>query len=196
MIVDVDMESGYGDENWIYVGGDINIICQSKVGKTTGNLINRHRSPQNPGFFIYAAFQIVLGSVHEIEASLLNHLKLDLGFQPLPHFSTSGTSECFEVNPCHMADLVEDFIGRNFSSCVTYETTLHGGMSRYQCDSDIVRYFENRGQLPQPPPKPEPRTLGRENYFTGNQETYEVDLGGGHYVDVASGLQMHRDDGE
>ena len=105
MIVEVDMESGYGEENWIYVGGDINIICQSKVGKTTGNLINRHRSPQNPGFFIYAAFQIVRGNVHEIEASLLNYLKLDLGLQPLPHFSTGGTSECFKVNPCHMANL-------------------------------------------------------------------------------------------
>lgn len=194
MTFDIDMESEYGDENWIYVGGDINNIYWSKIGKTTKNIIDRHRSSQSPGFFIYAAFQIVCGSVHEIEARLLNHLKWDLEFQPLTHFSTSGTSECFEVAPYKMADFAEDFIGRHFSSCVTFENALHGRMSRYQCDRDIVRYFESHDQSPQPLPKPEPRTLGREHYFTGNQETYEVDLGEGYYVDVGSGIQMHRDD--
>ncbi|GEM_PF-1798380 len=192
MSFDIDMESGYGDEDWIYVGGDTNNTCWSKVGKTTRNLIDRHRSPQNPGFFIYAAFQIVHGDVHKIEVNLLNHLKWVHGLQPLTHFSTSRTSECFKVNPLHMADFVEDFIGICFSSCVTYETTLHGGMSRYQCDSEIVRYFESPGQSP----RPQPRNLERGNYFTGNQETYEVDLGGGHYVDVSTGLQRHRDDDE
>jgi len=193
---EINLETGTGDENWIYVGGDINNVGACKVGKTTKSLINRHRSPQNTGFFIYTAFQIVRGSVHEIEAKLLDHIRLYHGCQPLPHFSTSGTSECFAENPDVMTGIVEDFIGKYYPSSVQYENELHGYMSRYQCDHDVLHYIQNFHPIHNPIPKPQPRTLTRTDYRTGNQEVYESALGSGIYVDAASGLQFYRENDE
>ena len=191
-----DDAEGDGDRNWIYVGGDINNTDWSKVGKTTGSLTTRHRSSQNPGFYIYTAFQVVRGSVDEIEANLIKDLKGSHGLEALAHFSTTNTSECFQLNPDEMTGLVEHFISNNYASCVRYETQLHGGISRYQADRKVVHYVQNQSHSAVPLPRPQPRALGSKNYFTGNQETHEVDLGGGFYVDVASGMQMHRDNDE
>jgi hypothetical protein len=193
---EINLEAGSGDESWIYVGGNINNVRECKVGKTTRNLIDRHRSPQNTSFFIYVAFQIVRGSVHEIEVNLLDHIKHFLGYEPLKHFSTSGTSECFAENPDVMTGMVEDFIECNYPSSVQYENELHGYMSRYQCDSDISYYIQNFHPTLNPIPQPESRNLTRADYRTGNQEVYEADLGGGIYVDNVSGMQFSRDNND
>lgn len=178
--------------DWIYIGGDIYNKIWSKVGKTTNGLNTRHRSPQNPGYFIYAAFNIIRGNVHEIEKKLLVYLDSEPGLERLVHFSTGNLSECFRLNPDQMTFLVEDFIGRNYGSCVTYENSLHGDMSRYQCRDDIRRYYDDRPQSSSS--IPQPNTLKSSNYFTGNQEVYEIDLGDGYYLDVSSGIIRHVDD--
>ncbi|EKF9596149.1 hypothetical protein ACUY0R_003640 [Vibrio cholerae] len=178
--------------NWIYIGGDIYNRTWSKVGMTTNGLNTRHTSSQNPGYFIYVAFNIIRGNVHEIESHLLNYLE-SIGFERIVHFSTRSKSECFWLNPDYMEDVVEDFIQRYYGSCVTYENSLHGYMSRYQCRDDIKAFYSYDGNH-QLPNKPQPNTLNRSSYFTGNQEIYEIDLGDGHYIDVSSGLIKHVED--
>ncbi|HIF9180789.1 TPA: hypothetical protein ACX6QL_001841 [Photobacterium damselae] len=176
--------------DWIYIGGDIYNRIWSKVGKTTNGLNTRHRSSQNPGYFIYVAFNIIRGNVHEIESNLLKYLESE-GFERIVHFSTGNKSECFWQNPDYMEGIVEDFIERNYGSCVSYENSLHGYMSRYQCRDDIRRFYVDETH---PPSKTQPNTLNQSSYFTGNQEIYEIDLGDGHYLDVSSGLIKHEDD--
>lgn len=182
-------DNSYNYGSWIYVGGDINNISWSKVGKTTNGLNTRHTSAQNPGYFIYAAFQLIRGSVHEIESRVLKYLEVDCGLERIPHFSTGSPSECFYLNPEETICLVEDFIQDKFGSCVVYENTLHGGMSRYQCCDDIRRYFRGDSVF-----KPRHLSLRKNNYFTGNQEAYEVNLGDDCYMDVASGMIIYRED--
>ena len=179
--------------DWIYIGGDIYNREWSKVGKTTNGLNTRHRSSQNPGYFIYAAFNIIRGNVHEIEISLLNYLSAQPSLDRMVHFSTGNLSECFRLNPEQMTFLVEDFIENNYGSCVTYENNLHGGMSRYQCRDDIRRYYDD-SKHQSFSAIPRPNTLKSYNYFTGNQEEYEVDLGNGYYLDVPSSMIKHIDD--
>jgi hypothetical protein len=179
--------------DWIYIGGDIYNREWSKVGKTTNGPYTRHRSSQNPGYFIYTAFNIIRGDVHEIERNLLNHLSAQPNLKRFVHFSTGNLSECFRLSPEQMTYLVEDFIERNYGSCVPYENSLHGYISRYKCRDDIRRYYDStkpKSFFSTPPSN----RLNSSNYFTGNQEKYEIDLGGGHYLDVASGMIKHIDD--
>ena len=129
--------------DWIYIGGDIYNREWSKVGKTANGLNTRHRSSQNPGYFIYAAFNIIRGNVHEIEKKLLDYISAQPNLDRFVHFSTGNLSECFRLNPEQMTFLVEEFIERNYGSCVTYENSLHGYMSRYQCRDDIRRYYDD-----------------------------------------------------
>jgi hypothetical protein len=179
--------------DWIYIGGDIYNQTWSKVGKTTIGLNTRHTSSQNPGYFIYTAFNIVRGNVHEIESKLLDYLNAVPDLERLIHFSTGNLSECFRLSPEQMTFLVEDFIGNNYGSNVTYENSLHGDMSRYQCRDDIRSYYnESNHQVFSA--IPQSNTLKSSNYFTGNQEVYEIDLGNGHYLDVPSCMIKHIDD--
>lgn len=178
---------------WIYIGGDVYNRTWSKVGKTANGLNTRHTSSQNPGYFIYAAFNIVHGDVHKIESELLEYLERECGLMRIAHFSTGSPSECFWVNPSQMTYLVKEFIGKKYGSCVTYENSLHGEMSRYQCRGDIVLFFDNDAAQ-SGLGVPGVNRLNRASYFTGNQEVYEIDLGGGHYLDVATGLIKHVDD--
>ena len=185
--------SSYETDDWIYIGGDIYNRIWSKVGKTTNGLNTRHRSSQNPGYFIYTAFNIIRGNVHEIESRLLEYLESEPSFERMVHFSTGNRSECFRLNPEQMTNLVENFIEENYGSCVTYVNSLHGNMSGYQCRDDIRRYYDD--VRPQSfSGVPQSNTLNSSNYFTGNQEVYEIDLGGGHYLDVASGMIKHVED--
>lgn len=186
-----DLEVVVG-KNWIYIGCDIDKFNWSKVGKTAEGLHTRHRSSQNPDYCIYTAFEIIRGNVHDIEKKLLNYLENECGLQRLPHISTSNDSECFRLNPDRMTWLVEQFIERNFGSCVTYENSLHGEMSRYRCDDRIYRHFQNLNEPKSQPLTLQPLSLGKRSYFTGNQETYEIDLGDGYYIDTTSGMTMHR----
>ena len=186
--------SSYDNSNWIYIGGDINKLNWSKVGKTTNGLDTRHRSPQNPDYFIYTAFQIIRGSVHEIESKLLEHLEFECDLKRIAHFSTGNPSECFYLNPDVMTNYVERFIHDKFGSCVTYENSLHGDMSRYRCSDNISRHFQGGSAPKSHPFISQPCSLGRGSYFPGNQETYEVDLGEGYYIDVPSGMTMYRED--
>ncbi len=89
--------------NWIYVGANINDHQWSKVGKTTRGLQNRHVSSQNPGFFIYTAYNIIDGDVHEIESNLLVYLESQPGVKRIRHLSTGSKSECFSVHPEEVA---------------------------------------------------------------------------------------------
>jgi len=176
--------------DWIYIGGDIYNREWSKVGKTANGLNTRHRSSQNPGYFIYAAFNIIRGNVHEIEKKLLDYISAQPNLDRFVHFSTGNLSECFRLNPEQMTFLVEEFIERNYGSCVTYENSLHGYMSRYQCRDDIRRYYDD-AKSQSLSYIPQSNTLNSSNYFTGNQEEYEIDLGDGHYLDVSSGMIKH-----
>ncbi|WP_220802776.1 MULTISPECIES: hypothetical protein [unclassified Pseudomonas] len=188
---DLEIVSG---KSWIYIGCDVNKLNWSKVGKTTEGLHTRHRSSQNPDYCIYTAFEIIRGDVHDIEKKLLKHLESECSLQRLPHMSTSNDSECFRLNPDNMTWLVEQFINKNFWSCVTYENSLHGEMSRYRCDDIIYQHFQTLNDPKSQPLTLQPLSLGKGSYFTGNQEVYEIDLGDGYYIDAASGMTMHRDD--
>lgn len=128
--------------DWIYIGADINRNEWAKIGKTTRGLNTRHTSSQNPGYFLYTAYNIVRGDVHEIETKLLNHLELIFPNRRQPHFSTGSQSECFLVNPNEMTYMVEAFIEDQYSSCVCYEDLPFRPISRYQCDPEVYRMFE------------------------------------------------------
>lgn len=188
-----DFYNSQDTNDWIYIGGDIYNRMWSKVGKTTNGLNTRHRSSQSPGYFIYTAFNIIRGNVHEIESELLNHLEGVHGLTRMAHFSTGNPSECFRLNPEQMTYLVEQFIQDNYGSCVTYENSLHGDMSRYQCRGDIRRFYDNV-QHQSLSSVPQSGSLNASSYVTGNQEIYEIDLGDGHYLDVASCMIKHIDD--
>ncbi|ANW40357.1 hypothetical protein K3E25_002887 [Escherichia coli] len=188
--------------NWIYVGANINDHQWSKVGKTTRGLQNRHVSSQNPGFFIYTAYNIIDGDVHEIESNLLVYLESQPGVKRIRHLSTGSKSECFSVHPEEVACLVESFINNHYPSCVTHEF-LFDGISRYQCPKDLYNNF-NRHQKPDeklPSWCEEPSThlpnnlnMSSEKYFTSNQVEHEADLGNGYFVDYLTGLQGYRDE--
>lgn len=189
-------------DNWIYVGADIYNHQWSKVGKTTRGLHSRHTSSQCPGYFIYTAYNIICGDVHEIESMLLTHLESQPGFSRLIHFSTGRKSECFLVHPEDVTCLVESFIERHYSSCVTREF-LFDGLSRYQCANWVYEKFA-RHQKPfadspswcKKPlaPLPDNLSMSAGNYFTSNQIEHEADLGEGFFVDFATGLQGYRDE--
>lgn len=190
-----DYKSAFMDEpssNWIYVGGDINRLDWSKVGMTTNGLETRHRSSHNPGYFMYAAFNIIRGDVRAIERALLRYLVEECRLQREAHFSTGSESECFLIAPDEMMGLVEGFIESRYGSSVTYENSTHGDMSRYLCDADIRRKFQRQDFSS----RLEPRALGLGGYSTGNKEVYEIDLGGGIYLDLSSGEQRDRADEE
>lgn len=179
--------------DWIYVGGDIYNRSWAKVGKTTNGLDTRHRSPQNPGYFIYAAFNLIRGNVHEIESNLLTHLSAMPDITRLVHFSTGNLSECFQLNPREMTSLVAMFLEDNYGSCFTYENYTHGDMSRYQCRVDIRRYYDESKNIPSTF-TPQSNKLRAPDYFTGNQEQYEINLGNGFYIDLSSCKIKHIND--
>lgn len=129
-------------DDWIYIGADIYRNEWSKVGKTTRGLNTRHTSSQNPGYFIYTAYNIVIGDVHEIETKLLSHIEFIFPDRRLLHFSTGSKSECFFLNPNEMTYVVEAFIKDQYSSCVFYEDLPHTPISRYQCDPRVYRMFD------------------------------------------------------
>lgn len=180
-----DYKSAFMDEpsnNWIYVGGDINRLCWSKVGMTTNGPESRHRSSHNPGYFVYAAFHIIRGNVKTIEQALLRYLVKECRLRREAHFSTGSESECFLIGPDEMMGLVEGFIESRHGSSVTYENSTHGDMSRYLCDVDIRRKFQRQDFSS----RLQTRELGTGSYFTGNQEVYETPLGGTLYQDLSS----------
>ncbi|EOW0803197.1 hypothetical protein ACN2MB_004212 [Vibrio parahaemolyticus] len=184
------------NSDWIYIGADIERKNWSKIGKTTRGLDTRHTSSQNTGYFIYTAYNIVHGNVHQIETELLEYIESQPGIDRLKHFSTGSKSECFHVNPNDMISLVETFIERNYPSCITYET-LFDGISRYQCDDNVFRMFNNNlASWQRQPPTSAPTSLGLSNkkYFSGNQVEREADLGDGHFVDFETGMQGYRDE--
>lgn len=133
--------------DWIYIGADIYRNEWSKIGKTTRGLNTRHTSSQNPGYFLYTAYNIVRGDVHEIETKLLNHLESISPNKRLVHFSTGSQSECFFVNPNEMTHIAEAFIEDQYSSCVFYADLPDRPISRYQCQQEVYRRFEKSNIL-------------------------------------------------
>lgn len=177
--------------DWIYIGANIRDYQWSKIGKTTNGLQTRHRSAQNPGYFIFTAYNIKRGMVHEIESELLDYIERIERIERQNHFSTGNKSECFLINPYDMTHIVESFIEKEYGSYVTYETHLDGEMSRYQCDDEIYLSFSNN--LPETSTKKSLR-LSNDQYFTGNKVEYETDLGNGHFVCHITGRQGWRDE--
>lgn len=189
-------------DNWIYIGADVSNHQWSKIGKTTIGLHTRHTSSQNPGYFIYTAYNIINGDVHTIEESLLNYIESLDGVVRQNHISTGRKSECFFLNPFEMSFLVESFIERYYPSSVYYDILVNG-LSRYQCDDQLYRDFDpyptsSLGILDwfdEPPsPLPDNLNLSKNNYFSGNKVEHEVDLGDGYFLDLATGMQGYRDE--
>jgi len=184
--------SSHKSNHWIYVGGDIENINWSKIGMTENGLDTRHRSSQNPSYFIYAAFNIVRGNVKKIEADLLDYLEDDCVLKRIDHISTGSASECFRLNPDDMSNIVEGFIEDEYGSSVNYENHTHGGMSRFQCDDNLRRMIQGGGGAD----AVRFHGLKKGDYFTGNQEIHEMGLGGSLYLDLASCNILDRDDEE
>lgn len=189
-------------DNWIYVGADINNHQWSKIGKTTIGLHTRHTSSQNPGYFIYTAYNIIDGNVHTIEEHLLSFIESQQGVVRLSHISTGSKSECFILNPFIMSELVECFIENTYPSSVYYESLVNG-LSRYQCDESVYRSFDpdfnpilDLSDWCDEPPESLPNNfnLSKDNYFSGNKVEYEADLGDGFFVDFETGMQGYRDE--
>lgn len=180
--------------DWIYIGANGRDHQWSKIGKTTGGLHTRHRSPQNPSYFIFTAYNIKHGLVHEIESKLLDYLDAIADIERQYHFSTGNKSECFFINPFDMAYIVEEFIKKYYSSYVTYENTLDGEISRYQCDDDLYWGFDpSLNSVPANFPKNN-LGLSEKKYFTGNTVTCETDLGDGHFHCHRTNRQGWRDE--
>lgn len=161
-------------DNWIYIGDDQSKTDWSKVGKTTKGLNTRHTSSQNPDYSIHTAFNITTGDIHKIESELLEYIENEADVERIRHRSTGSKSECFVMSPDGMVGIVETFIEDKYPSSVTYENSLHGYMSRYDRNSE--------------------QRKSRDSYFTGNNETYETDLGDGHFIDHGTGMEGYRDE--
>lgn len=161
-------------DNWIYIGDDQSKDNWSKIGKTTKGLNTRHVSSQNPDYSIHTAFNIVNGNIHKIESELLDYIENTEGVERLYHRSTGSKSECFKLTADQMVGIVEAFIEKRYPSSVTYENTLHGYMSRYERNNDAKK--------------------SHDSYFSGNNETYETDLGGGYFIDHGTGMEGYRDE--
>ncbi|WP_219811940.1 hypothetical protein [Vibrio jasicida] len=171
------------NECWIYVGATMGMPCWCKVGKTTRGLETRHTSSQNPSYFIHTAFHIIRGDIHQIERQLLNFIVQEHKLERIQHIGTQTDSECFYFAPDEMVGIVEQFIERYYPSSVTYETTLHGFMSRY-VSPFVTNNYPMRQTIP----------IRRDDYRTGNQEIYEIDLGNGYFLDISSGQEFYRED--
>jgi hypothetical protein len=171
------------DDCWIYVGSTMHMPCWCKVGKTTKGLQTRHTSSQNPSYFIHTAFHIIRGDIHQIERQLLYFIVDECKLARIAHVGTQTDSECFYLAPDEMVGIVECFIERYYASSVTYENTLHGNMSRY-VSPFVMNNYPMRSSIP----------IKREDYYTGNQEIYEVDLGNSSFLDISTGREFYRED--
>jgi hypothetical protein len=89
-----------------------------------------------------------------------------------------------------MSSLVEMFLQNYYGSFFTYENNTHGGMSRYLCRNDIRRYYNQTKHNPYPF-TPQPNNLRASDYFTGNQEENEINLGEEFYLDLSDGKIKH-----
>ena len=189
---------------WIYIGADKGKFKWSKIGKTAKGLEGRHRSSQNPDYFIYVAFEIVGGNVNEIELKLLNYLERKYGYERLDHWSTGRKSECFSIDPYTMKDIVESFILDNYSSSVEYDYVSEQ-ISYFQCHPDVYEKF--KWQSPAFPNMtanaqssisesslPQNLEMSKDKYYSGNHAQHEIYIGEGYYVDLLSGAQVYRDD--
>ncbi|EGR2842062.1 hypothetical protein DBT73_RS13125 [Vibrio parahaemolyticus] len=181
--------------SWIYIGADCEKLEWSKVGKTTGKLETRHRSPQNPNYFIYAAFEIYDDKVHEIEEHIHDQLA-NYELDNIRHFTTGNQSECYRVNPDIMMGYVEEIIDRKYSSSVRYANDTHGGISHFLCNSDDCRWYRDGREEARTVYNFERRGNSAINrgYHAGNQDVHEIDLGGGLFQDINSGITYHIDE--
>lgn len=133
---------------WIYIGADCEKLQWCKVGKTAGDLKTRHRSPQNPNYFIYGAFEILDGDVGVIETYLHTALDGDVynNIDRYKHFGTGNLSECYKLNPQTMMDIVENLILDKFPSSVSvtvYETIRYN----YKCSKRDSKWYEDDDKL-------------------------------------------------
>lgn len=189
--------------NWIYIGADINRKTWSKIGRTTVGLQTRHVSSQNPGYFIYTAYNIMRDDVRDIESKLLEHLEYKCGYERQTHLSTGSKSECFSINPYEMEQVVESFLMACYPLSVEFDP-LYGGISRIQCEDSVYKTFKPQVGFSDPEldqwvyslalPLPQNLGMSKDKYFTGNQTKHEEDLSNGHFFDFATGMQGYRDE--
>ncbi|PSV97857.1 hypothetical protein [Photobacterium iliopiscarium] len=127
---------------WIYVGADCDKLHWCKVGKTSGDLKTRHRSPQNPNYFIYGAFEIKDNSVDAIENFLHDKLNCYDDIRRFNHFGTGNPSECYEFNPHTMMDVIENLILDDYPSSVwvnVYDRIDY----RYMCPDELQKWWSD-----------------------------------------------------
>jgi hypothetical protein len=173
-------------QGWLYIGGYKNTANQSKIGMTTKAPNFRHTSSQSPDYFIYAAFELLRGDVRTIERDLKILLRKLPNIENISHFSTGSESEVFKLDPDLMTYIVEEFIRNNYSSCVTYQNNTTGDMSRFLCPPELQMFIEQRRGHPNQTYNGQ-QSLDKPDYFTGNQEVHEIDLGNGHIQDLSTG---------
>lgn len=171
---------------WIYIGYDISYKF-SKVGKTTVGLEIRHVSPQNPNFIIYKAYWIPDSyCVHQIERNLLFELDEKIGYLRIFHQSTGSKSECFDVNPREMENLVEEFLKRHYRECLFYNS-IYGDYSSYQYPGNIDNLRPQVGVCNN-------RKITRKDYFPDNTRPDQIDLGSGYVLDLHRNREVYIDE--
>lgn len=190
-------------KNWIYIGADIKQKTWSKIGKTTVGLETRHTSSQNPGYFIYTAYNIMNDDVDNIESNLLKHLEYSCDYNREIHLSTGRKSECFSVNPYEMERIVESFIMTYYPLSVELDS-LSRGIKRVQCEGVVYETFKPQAEFldsnsnlwvhSSAPSLPQSLGMSKNKYFTGNQTKYEEDLSNGYFFDFELGMQGYRDE--
>ena len=170
------------NKGWIYIGADKRDVNWSKIGKTAGQLTTRHTSSQRPSYYIYTAFEIVQGSVHQIEDELKKHLNSFPDIEREDHFSTGNESECFLISPEHMCNIVKNFFDRYYCQSVQFNS-LTDDYSAFQSQlavntNDAIDHLG----------------MNKHKYFSDNQVKFETDLGNGHFLDNETGKEGYRDE--
>jgi len=163
------------NNNWIYIGADINDPMWSKVGKTTRGLQSRHTSTHRPGYFIFAGYHINYANVHNVESDLLSFIESESTEKRQIHFSTGRKSECFNINPHDMMDIVQYFLDIN--GLLEFDNKTDQLM-RYECDREVFDFlnvnYEKNYEVPEwslsiPISRPENLSRKKSHYFSGNK---------------------------
>ncbi|UKA04796.1 hypothetical protein [Photobacterium damselae] len=203
-------------EGWIYVGADCEKLNWCKVGKTDGNLKTRHRSAQNPNFFIYGAFLIKGNSIYKYNKEILGIIETLIHKQlthkgghaltPLKHFSTGTDSECYCTNPETMMGYVEHILVTQapYFVCVKMNNQIYDAyrfpQNQWWKNGDLYDSRWNPpANLKQEPTRTVPNEC-RQGIVTNSQRYFtvpvspDVYLGGSIFVDVETGEQYDADE--
>lgn len=155
---------------WIYIGADIDKKDFAKVGMTKGTLNSRATSSQAPGYVIFKAFKVHERSNDSIPG-IENRVKklVEKEFWVKDHFGSGHVSECFEVNPHELSNMVEEILLEEFSS--DFVTFFHDDSGEYRLggfvtSSEIEAHFNEN----------HPFDVHLENYAPGDKELRQFEV--------------------